>query len=309
MRIACGLTVLVALVWVALLGAAPPAHNQPIAVYENSSHSLFAFGGWHGKAVLAGAWAWDSGWTARLPGPPARGSHAMAHDTGRATTVLFGGEDLAGDLADTWLYARQQWRAHAGDGPPARNSHHMAYDSRRALVVLFGGVTGKGQPFGDTWEWDGAAWKRRAVAGPPARFHHGMTYDAVQRRTVVFGGKAAFGRDAASLGDMWTWDGVTWRQAEGAMPTPRVHPAMAYDAQRAQVVLFGGWDRRHLGDTWLWNGSVWQRMAVPGPSPRAAAALVYDDARHAVVLYGGTGPDGDLADLWIWDGARWTAVE
>jgi hypothetical protein len=55
------------------------------------------------------------------------------------------------------------------------------------------------------------------------------------------------------LNDTWVWDGTNWVQKfPGHCPSARYHHAMAYDAARGQVVLFGGYRRfrsfeRHLG--------------------------------------------------------------
>jgi hypothetical protein len=84
---------------------------------------------------------------------------------------------------------------------------------------------------------------------------------------------------------------------------------MAYDADRGEVVLFGGdgngWDGNGiLGDTWTWDGTDWtQRSPVHAPSPRASMGMAYDAAHGQVVLFGGF--LGDFGDTWIWDGTDW----
>ena len=46
-------------------------------------------------------------------------------------------------------------------------------------------------------------------------------------------------------------DGNLWRQNEDIGPIPRSHHAMAYDAKRDRVVLFGGFGSvAPFGDTW-----------------------------------------------------------
>ncbi|HLZ70739.1 MAG TPA: kelch repeat-containing protein [Dehalococcoidia bacterium] len=103
-------------------------------------------------------------------------------------------------------------------------------------------------------------------------------------------------------------------------PTPAghiVHPparnraAMAYDAARDKVVLFGGLDATgiFLDDTWTWDNGWVQRRSAESPSYRYDAAMAYDEARQVVVLFGGCcdGLDNNgLSDTWIWDGAQWT---
>jgi cysteine-rich repeat protein len=87
--------------------------------------------------------------------------------------------------------------------------------------------------------------------------------------------------------------------------------AMAYDAGRGVVVLFGA---RAVGEpfgdqTWEWDGVRWlQRRPATSPPPRAAAMLAYDPVRRVTVLFGGTSDDGELDDCWLWDGGRWAEV-
>src|SRR5687767_6671464 len=86
----------------------------------------------------------------------------------------------------------------------------------------------------------------------------------------------------------------------------RSDAAMAYDAARQRVVLFGGIDVTALGDTWEWDGVSWsQRNPVVNPTPRSLHAMAYDAARRRVVLFGGQDSSGLLGDTWEWDGVNW----
>src|SRR5206468_11025348 len=104
--------------------------------------------------------------------PSARWASAMAYDSARGRTVLFGGTNAA-DLDDTWEWDGSQWlRATPAVSPPARRQHAMAYDIARDRVVLFGGFGG-GNRFADTWEWDGSQWTNpKPQLSPPARLAH-----------------------------------------------------------------------------------------------------------------------------------------
>ncbi|MCA9709975.1 MAG: hypothetical protein KDK70_29320, partial [Myxococcales bacterium] len=103
----------------------------------------------------------------------------------------------------------------------------------------------------------------------------------------------------------------------GDLPPVRHSHALAYDAARGRVVLFGGLasgydgdDTSLLGDTWEWDGCAWTEVATEGPSPREGQGMVYDDTRGVVLLFGGnSGMAGGPSDeLWQWDGAQWTLV-
>src|SRR5206468_7815872 len=107
--------------------------------------------------------------------------------------------------------------------------------------------------------------------------------------------------------------GVTWMQKFPATSPPgRSSPAMAYDASRQRVVLFGGaigfGFSGIVADTWEWDGVNWtQKFPATSPSPRLLSAMAYDAALQQIVLFGGSpGSPTGLADTWVWDGTNWT---
>src|SRR5262245_36343262 len=87
-----------------------------------------------------------------------RHSHALAYDSRRGVTVLFGGtHDNTVENGDTWEWDGIQWALRAASGPSPRHSHAMAYDEARGVTVLFGGDPSGAGMSGETWEWDGQA--------------------------------------------------------------------------------------------------------------------------------------------------------
>ena len=79
---------------------------------------------------------------------------AMAYDSTRGRTVLFGGFD-GGKRGDTWEWDGTQWIRIASSelSPPARHWHTLTYDVARGRAILFGGDDGERR--NDVWEWDG----------------------------------------------------------------------------------------------------------------------------------------------------------
>ncbi|MFS0726403.1 kelch repeat-containing protein [Paenibacillus sp. 1P07SE] len=52
--------------------------------------------------------------------------------------------------------------------------------------------------------------------------------------------------------------------------------------------------------------SPWvQAESTPSPSARDSSAAVYDPDSSRVILFGGSGDNGQLNDLWVWDGHSW----
>lgn len=101
-----------------------------------------------------------------------------------------------------------------------------------------------------------------------------------------------------------------WNQLNPATaPAARENAAMAFDAARGTVVLFGGRGASgDVGDTWTWTPATNWVAATPSsvPSPRNSHAVVYDAARGVVLLFGGTSGGVQRNDTWIWDGTNWT---
>lgn len=158
-----------------------------------------------------------------------------------------------------------------------------------------------------------SGWTKVTTGGPARRIITAMAFDEARGRTVMFGGDQA---RVGVIGETWTWDGATWQQHTGLEPEPRYGHVMAYDPERKNVVLFGGYDRGKkiwFPETWIWDGAAWTKHAVPGPSPRRSPAFAYNRGRRTVLLWGGLGenPDGTekfLQDTWEWNGSEWKQI-
>lgn len=248
---------------------------------------------------------------------PPRFGAAMAYDTSRGVTVLFGGSAPGSPntyFDDTWLWNGRGWsRAAATAAPSPRLNARMVFDSARGRIVLFGG-SGVNGTLGDTWEWDGTNWLRRATpTSPSPRESTQLAYDSKRKVTVLFGGiKFDTGTmTPTATADTWEWDGTTWTQRTPTTnATAREGGAMVYDARRGRVVMFGGSTGGPAVPALVWeyDGTTWT-SASPTPSPpaRKNTAMAFDTASGKALLFGGFGTSS-LDDLWSWDGTRWTLM-
>src|SRR5262245_15222581 len=208
----------------------------------------------------------------RLGSPAGANGAALAWDSARAVTVLFGGRCARGPFADTWEHDGSVWRqATTTHFPGPRALHAIAYDSSRGRVVLFGGMTVPSrQMLAETWEYDGSDWTQvSTVVTPPGRTGHALAFDAAHNLVVLFAGSGQTFNTC--YGDTWTYDGVSWVPRIVTIQPPARHEhAMAYDSARGRVVVFGGvgCSGPTLGDTWEWDGTAWTQSTAPGPSPR-----------------------------------------
>ena len=121
----------------------------------------------------------------------------------------------------------------------------------------------------DTWEWDGTTWTQVADTGPAARFGAAMT--STGAALLLFGGIVA---NRTVVGDTWQWSADQWTDLQDFGPAPRSGHGMIYDADRKNVVLYGGvqttpdqGNETFFGDTW----EAAEPAAAPAPAPGAVA--------------------------------------
>jgi hypothetical protein len=194
-----------------------------------------------------------------------------------------------------------------------------AYDSARQRVVMFGGRSDTGVS-GETWLYNPTTqtWtKANPATSPPAREGAAMAFDPSRGVAVLHGGLDANG---ILLSDTWVWNGTTWSQPLppiGVVPAvmqARAYPQMAYDSQRARIVMFGGKTPSGTGDpfindqsTFVWAGA-WTQLTTTGtpPAPRARHAMAYDPARDRMVMFGGQGATSLLRDAFELNGSVWS---
>ena len=301
-------------------GEAPsPRFGHAMACDSTRSVVVLFGGAGSGDTTSAGdisreTWEWNglqwhqqARWFALTPAD--RYAHAMAYDSDRRVTVLFGGNDGASALNDTWEWDGTGWTEKFPANPPsARSGHAMVYDTARQRVVLFGGTSGGNQ----TWEWNGQDWTQMAPATRPyLRHDHAMAYDYGRSMVVLFGGDSGIARN----NETWEWNGTNWSQKSPAhKPSARSLHAMSYDTARGLTVLFGGTSGTSLNnETWEWDGTDWTQTALSSgatPSIRYAHAMAYDSVYGVTLLFGGNvhgrgiAESSTAADNETWDYGR-----
>jgi hypothetical protein len=198
---------------------------------------------------------------------------------------------------------------------------NMAYDAARQQVLYFvasfennGQAGQEGTEVVQTWTWDGGKWTQLHPPQQPNGWGIGMV-DDVSRKNIVlvnFGGTDGIGNPGLQV---WAWDGQTWSLRPAAKtPAGRITGALAFDAARNKVVLFGGWSQGaggdvpreggKFGDTWTWDGAGWTlEHPVTSPPPQDPVddhtALAYDENSQGVLLFGRD------EETWLWDGKTW----
>lgn len=195
--------------------------------------------------------------------PAPRYAHDMV-SVGNTSIWMFGG--YGGTYRnDTWRLGSSGWQAisTAGPTPPPRSSHRLAYDARRGRIVLFGGQGVGATRLGDTWElvpFGTPTWIQMAPQqSPPGRWNHAMDYDPMRGVVVMTGGYDSLTQ--TFLGDVWEYDGVTWRQRTptGNVPSGREAAAFAWHPPAQRFVLQGGYTQgapNYPSETSLYRATI-----------------------------------------------------
>jgi cysteine-rich repeat protein len=277
---------------------APPARFRHAMAYDPARKVIVMSGGF---PQVGETWELDGqGWRDVTPpsGPrPLMLNGAMAYDTVDQRMIAYGGSDVS---RETWAWDGATWTALsavAGLGP--RKSIRAATDATGRMIVQGGLIytgTTPGLPVADTWRWNGTAWDQVVAPRPGVRSGF-AAYDRDRARVVVFGGADT---------ETWELDRGGWRRVISAMSPPfRQSHAMAYDAARRRMVLFGGGTDT---STWTLDGDQWSVAATTGPPLSTyQPAMTFDDAHAQIVMFGGQQSDGAFSDeTWLWGGTSWT---
>ncbi len=135
--------------------------------------------------------------------------------------------------------------------------------------------------------------------------------------TATGGGDATGGGTATGGGDA-TGGGtqqvpLRWTQRTPSLsPTPRFEHAMAFDATRGRLVLFGGRTTPGVlcgsasNETWEWDGTTWTLLAPTASPPGLNGhTMAYDSDRSRLVVIGGK-TCSSSEQIWEYDGTTWS---
>jgi len=245
-----------------------------------------------------------------------RNGHATTYDADRGRVILYGGADASSVTENTWEWDgdRRRWQRLSTDGPGPRTFPAFAFHERAHHAVLFGGnrvLFGKPDDTGtflnDTWIWQRGRWSRIDVPGPPPRAEAAVTYDRRRERVLLFGGYYRAASGTVRLGDTWEWDGQRWIQMAADGPSPRNGAALAYDARRERVVLFGG--SGASPETWEWDGARWTRRDAGEVAGRFNPAMTFDRSRGLVVRFGGWTGKVRVDETWTLGSGHWSRLD
>lgn len=196
------------------------------------------------------------------------------------------------------------WRV-GGETPPPSTDHLVVDPHRGRLLVIT--ETDDGVLVPASLRLAERGWSSFPARGeaPSARRGAAVIYDRRRDRLLLLGGLDA--RDVRA----WSAESERWSTRGGDICSGG--GGVVYDPLRDQFVLHGGYCEEEGAGTTLWDPEREVSESVEGeqPSGRGGHAMAWDPVDGVVLLYGGRAPFTieSLADLWAWDGARWTLWE
>lgn len=305
-----------------IAGPLPPPRVRHAAAFDSGRNVMVIYGGYN-NALPTDTWEYNGNSWRQITGGTLGGRWGlvMAYAPQWQRVLAFGGFGAPSpeEAAIVHAFDGVTWTTVAmPNGPTARAYATLTYQASRNSLALFGGQQVHDYAsVGDVWEIvvGGAgemAWQQRTDAtAPPKRSYAAMSAMPTDGSIVLFGGLryGSIIEVPVYYDDTWVWQRGHWRQVvTGPSPSAGTEPAMAYDAKRQRVVLFGG----NVGaggasnQTWEFDGTAWQQRATATvPNARAGHTLTWDPVREVVVMFGGQRGDALLNDTWQYDGSNW----
>ncbi|HEY3383501.1 MAG TPA: NBR1-Ig-like domain-containing protein [Vicinamibacterales bacterium] len=312
------------LVGAGVVGAASQGYSVSLSGDGNT-----AIVGGHTDGPAGAAWVWTrSGgvWTqqgTKLVGSGSTGNAYQGYSVSLSSdgnTAIVGGYGAGSGAAWVWTRSGEVWTQQGaklvGAGAVGFASQGISVSlSGDGNTAIVGGYTDNSNA-GAVWVWtrSGGVWTQQGTklvgSGAVGTAYQGVSVSlAADGNTALVGGYG----DNGFVGAAWVFTASSQEsnwvlKSPTNSPTARAGHAMAYDAARGQVVLFGGMNYSYSNGTWVWDGTNWmQKTPADSPPPRYASTMAYDAARGQVVLFGGMDSDStSLNDTWVWDGTNWT---
>jgi tetratricopeptide (TPR) repeat protein len=202
------------------------------------------------------------------------------------------------------------------DNPQPRHLEEIVYDENRGQIILYGGAEmplGSGVNFPRSiGEWNGKAWKEFDLNGPGSRNGHAMVYQAEDKVTLLIGGSTETPEEAKENLDVWSWNGVVWKQINENCPVKS--PEAAYDPIQNRVLVYGdahqisrvwqGGDPRNY-QLWEYKSNAWNKLSSEGPQISSPFEIAFDTKRKTLVIP--TWNQGKSI-VWEWRDNKWSQI-
>jgi hypothetical protein len=282
--------------WTVHPGPGPSAREAAAIAYDSDRGKVVLFGGRAGSSTIFGdTWEWTAAgpagggsWTQiQVAGPPTTATAAMAYDSVRHRTVMFGGYttfNTSGPTNATWEWDGATWMLMQPVQSPPAMSPVMAFDPVRGRTVLVSTIF-SGPESQTTWEYDGTTWTRSNESTPVVDwFYDSMAFDAARSVMVMYNG------------GLWERSASGWQPVPNSSRISSNSHRIIYDGGSARIAFINDNSYTPLSAVWLWNlpASAWSVMNTGGPPATRLHAAAYDAAGQQILVFGGGPLSGPL---------------
>ncbi len=230
--------------------------------------------------------------------PSGRWFPGAAYDASAKKIVLFGGDNDARVLDDTWIYdcAKRTWKhVKPKASPPPRAGHAMVYVPQHKAVLLAGGYDGGWKALGDVWVYRVAKneWTRLGLDLPAPAWQCSAVSDPESGTVLLF--SSANRKKESVYALRLELDSAP--KAPASAGAARVYHCRNYIHKRQQTPLPGEWLRgkRAPEDPKAVRArlaalpaNTWKLLAPPLKAPaRVWGRHAYDKKTHTAFAYGG----------------------
>ncbi|CAE7205825.1 Zan [Symbiodinium sp. CCMP2456] len=218
---------------------------------------------------------------------------------------VFAGETSSNTLNDLHRYdiALDSWTELTGT--TGRSRHTAIWDESGDRMIVFGGLDSSSNRLGSLLIYDRAtdAWSTLAATGPAAREGHVAVWDPSSHRMLMCCGLS----DAATLGDLWSYDGAWTQLSPSGSITARRYASAVWDPAAQAMLGFGGRGSSLLGSLFLYSSTAdsWSEYTESGPGAQEQGAVAWDEGNRRLYTYAGKDSLGGLlAKLWRLDASH-----
>jgi hypothetical protein len=195
--------------------------------------------------------------------------------------------------------------------PQARHLERITYDKHRNKLIMYGGAANVNNRliyFSKVHEWDETGWQEITAQGPGGRNASPLVYDPLRKVSFLFGGTYEDHEDFRIYFDVWSWDGVRWKQINSECPVK--DPDAVYDPIANRILVYGEITNKKPGEygsdheyeLWEFKADKWKKLSDDGPD--VYPIMTFDEARNTLVI---PSLEEDPA-MWEWHGGQWKKI-
>lgn len=200
--------------------------------------------------------------------------------------------------------------------PAPRHLEKIVFNKQKHELIVFGGAEfndGKVTFPGNVATWNGTSWLVSDKPGPGTRAGHGFAFHDQEEVAYVVSGLRNADDGEHVMPDVWTWNGLTWKQVMTDAPVKTSEAV--YDPHARRLLVYGDVHNKtqpwkggdpQVFELWELKKARWKKLSATGPQADANCEIAFDVRRKTLVI-----PlwESGRSVVWEWQGKKWIRVE